>query len=40
MLRYYLSFLGNNCWGKKTTQVVGIPLFFIEGKPFVEVRIS
>lgn len=35
-----LSFLRNNCWGKKTTQVVGIPLFLSEGQPFVEVGIS
>lgn len=35
-----LSFLRNNWRGKKTAQVVSIPLFFGEGQPFVEVGIS
>ena len=35
-----LSFLRKNRWGNKATQVVGVPLFIIEGESFVEVRIS
>lgn len=35
-----LNFLRNNCWGKKTTQVVCIPLFLGEGQSFIEMWIS
>jgi hypothetical protein len=36
----YLELLGNNCWRKKATQVVCIPLLLGEGKSLVVMRIS
>ena len=39
LIKNYLKILIQDCWGQKSTQVMGISLLLSEGKPFVVVWI-